>query len=194
MTENTRPEPELSEQDRIDLASIGVDPDTGEQSDAPDHALLDVWLKVLEPVEDVRAQRVPAGVAHRIIRSWPVLRYQETPAFHHRYHDHLLNLRGTLEHTLREHPTIRDYVGEDDAVENREHILRVLAEWDIYFDDVEREWDAAAEDSHIEIAALTDARGFVFGETGLVGHLAVIGLQVETDEYLELIQKIREEQ
>ena len=63
--------------------------------------------------------------------------------------------------------------------------------WRQHLMTAEREWDINSEGAAAELAALQDAAGFLFGPTGLVQHLDVIGFSL-TPEDMELMDDAAE--
>lgn len=182
----------LSEQDRADLASLGLGPDA--QDETPEqHSLLRVWSEVLSNIEDAAAEPVSMGVAGKIVAGWPQISFQETERYHELYHDYLLDVRSLLEATIADHPGAIDHMEADDIAENFEIYKALVISWNIRLDELEQAWRATDEDSHVVFAALVDARGFLFSRTGFAGHLEARGFTLDTEEIVEAIQIARGE-
>ena len=142
-----------------------------------DHTLLYVWREVLSNIEKIREERVSPVIANKIVSSWPKLAYQDVPAYHELYHGYLTEYRDTLDEVIKEFPGCFKHtapVGEEgsDAIENRAAYLELLFRWHSLNISFEHEWDAAADDSHVSIAAIADAAAFTIGPSGLTQHLA----------------------
>jgi hypothetical protein len=170
----------LTDQDKVDLERLGFDESGNPRND---RCLLTVWTEVLKSIEAVHDQPIPAVVAHKVVSTWPKLSYQDTVIYHDLYHSLLTEMRELLQDTIAEHPDALAWFGEDDARENRKLYIDLLVAWNVYLDQREQEWDAADETSHIQIAALVDARAFFFSTMGLAGHLNAIGFDVPDDEF-----------
>ncbi len=140
------------------------------------HTLLEIWREVLSNVEGSKAEKVTPIIANRIVGSWPKLSIQDTPAYHVLYHDFLLAARDILEAEIKSDPEALNNT-EDDAVENRQHYLNLLLEWQVEIMRWEAEWDAAADDAHISLAAIADAAAFITGQNGLLNHLSSINFE-----------------
>lgn len=176
MNENT--ENALSDQDEADLQSL--------LSDEPPtpRTLLETWREVLAGVEAAKAEKVGIALANRIVSVWPKLTYQDTPRYHERYHELLMELREILHTEIAVDPDCLKNV-DNDAVDNRAHYINLLFCWQVASLRWEHEWDPASPDAAIEIAAIGDATGFFFGkpgpdgrgQQGLVDHLGAINLE-----------------
>lgn len=187
MTENTNDEVQLSEQDVADLASIGIDAEPDEEK-APEFCVLNIWRELFTNVEKSRKEKVPMSAASRIVASWPKISFQETVVYHELYHSYLSSIGAFLDEVR---PAAFEFTGADDGVANREDYIALLVEWHIWLDFLKNSWDAADPQSHIQAAALVDAGGFVFNETGLLGHLGAIGFQLDEPTFM---QRVRDEQ
>lgn len=184
MTEN------LTEQDKTDLRTLGVSP----EGEAPqDRCLLEVWHELMKSVDLVREQPIPALVAHKVVSSWPKLSYQDTARYHEVYHDILGQIRDLLDEQLTEHPSSTSFVGDEDMETNRQIYIDLLIGWNLLMDDMESDWRAGHPESHIQIAAIVDARAFVFSSTGLVGHLTALNFQLDDEEFLQLLTEAKED-
>ena len=183
MTENT--EPQLSEQDIADLEALGVAP----EPEVEQRSVLTLWRHIFSNVAEVRQQRVPMNTAMTVVSNWPKLSYQDVPVYHDVYHAYL-EAAGEF---LNEIPAEAfSFVGEDDGKENAEVYFDLLVDWHVYLDSIKESWNAADEDSHITLAALVDAGGFIFNATGLSGHLAAIGFQIDEPTFVAAVQAKRE--
>lgn len=181
----------LSPQDIADLAEFGFGPD-GEP--LKQRSLLRLWSEVLSNVEGNAEQPVSIGVAHRIVKGWSQISFQETPIYHQYYHEYLIDVRDILQEKIDANPGAIDFEDDDDLAENHGIYRELVIEWNILFDKLELAWVAEDPHSHIEFAALVDARGFVFSREGLAGHLEARGFTMSTEEVVEAIQAARGEQ
>lgn len=187
MTENVQ----LSDQDRTDLKNMGIDPGA---EDAPaERSLLTIWDEILKAGRRVGSDPIPMFVAAKVVASWPKLSYQDTVRYHELYHELLGTLHAALVEVIRTNPDAVNFVGLADAEENRELYIGLLVEWNLLLDDFEQNWSAASSQSHIEVAAVVDVRGFVFSDTGLAGHLGAIGFQLEDGEFFERLNAAKAE-
>jgi hypothetical protein len=178
MTENTTPQ--LTDQDKADLEKLGLD-ENGEPRQ--NRCLLIVWEALLADIEGILAKKIPANVAAKVVASWPKLSFQDTAQYHVQYHELLLELRETLHQVILDNPDALQWRDTDDAEKNRQVYIDLLISWHLFFDAVEADWDATDEDSHIQLAALVDARTFVFSSMGLAGHLNAIGFELQDEEF-----------
>lgn len=179
---------ELSEQDKADLKSIGIDP--GEEP--TQRSLLEVWRELLGNAEEVGRQDIPIHVAHKVVASWPFLTFQETQRYHVLYHDVLGEALDRLKEIIHEHPEALDFVGEDDAAHNYQLYIDALVSFHNLLDGYEVSWKATDEESHIWLAVLGDVRATIFSSTGMAGHLDAIGFSIENEDFAEAVKKSRE--
>ena len=152
-------------------------------------SVLDLWRHIFSNVEDVKAQGISMDGAQRAVATWPKLSYQDTPRYFELYHDYLLALRDLLAGVKAE---AFDFVGDDDGVENHEDYVNLLVEWHVCLDQIKEAWDAADPESHIQVAALVDVGGFVFNQTGLLGHLGAIGFDLDDEYFMGLVRAAKE--
>jgi len=169
-------------------------PEADEELGAPKYSLLKVWLELLSNVEEVKDQPIPMFVAHKVVNAWPKLSYQDTAVYHSLYHALLLDVRRILQEVVSEHEGCLDFEGDDDAEQNRPIYYELVVAWNVLLDQLELEWRATDEDSHITLAAMVDVRAFLFSRTGFAGHLEARGISFETEEIAEAIAAAREEQ
>jgi hypothetical protein len=184
-------EPTLSAQDVKDLESMGISADAEE---AQPRSLLEVWDEVLSNVLPSSETPIPMQVAHKVVRSWPFLSYQDTAVYHNLYHRYLLALIPPLKKVIAENPVALTYHGEEDGAQNHKHYVDLLVQWHLGFDQVEEAWRASDPESHIVLAAVVDARAMVFGHTGLVGHFDAIGFHVSDEEFAAALESAKEAQ
>ena len=180
----------LTEQDKADLARLGLNP----EEVATERCLLEVWAAVLDSVEGVGAKPIPINVAAKVVASWPALSYQDTKRYHELYHRVLGEARDLLTDLLQENPDAKSWVGDEDAEHNHGLYRDILVGWHNLLDDYEQEWRAEDEGSHIWVAVLIDVRAFFFSRMGFAGHLDSIGFSLTDGEFLEAVDKSREEQ
>lgn len=183
MTEN------LTDQDRADLKSMGIDPDAEQPQQ---RSLLVIWTELLKDVEKIAEEPITALVAHKVVSSWPKLSYQDTAIYHRRYHELVLEARDVLTDLVSDlEEGALERTGEDDVEGNAQAYLDLLVAWNLLLDEHEANWLAEDERSHIEIAALIDVRAFIFSDTGFAGQLAAIGFQLSNEEFFEALETAR---
>lgn len=180
-------ENQLTDQDVVDLHEIGIEA-------APARTLLAVWNEVFKSGKNVAAEPIPMMAAHKVTSSWPKVSYQDTVIYHRLYHEYLADLGTVLEETIAKHPEALKNVGAEDATENRELYVDLLIAWHLCFDARDEAWDAGDADSHIQVAAIVDARHFVFSDMGLAGHLGAIGFVLDDEEFLTRLVAAKAEQ
>lgn len=174
MSENSLP---MTEQDEQDLAFLHADDDIPSPAPAEKHTLLEIWTKILSEIEHGLETRVSPVIANKIVSSWPKLSYQDVADYHVRYHHKLKELRRYLTELVERHPEALKNI-DDDSEANHSLYVELISEWQNHIKAWENNWDAAAVDSHIELAAIADASAFYLGEMGLMGHLSSIGFQL----------------
>lgn len=179
----------ISEQDVADLEAMYSE-------DVPQNSLFKVWREIATNFEPSSKEPIPANVAHKIVVSWPKLTYQDTAVYHKLYHSYLMALIPPLDEVIAKHPEALEYHGAEDGEKNHDLYLNLLVEWHLTFDRVEESWRAEDIESHIQLAALIDARAFVFGATGFAGHLDSIQFQLSDVEFMAALEaaKAKEDQ
>ena len=187
MTEQTN-QPELSAQDKADLAALGVPAE-----EVTERTLLVLWADVLSNAEANADEPIPVGVASKTVASWPFLTFQETAIYHRLYHQVLGECYVELQEVIRDNPDALGWTGHDDGRENHKLYRELLVRWHMILDDHESAWRAEDEDSHIWVAVIADARAFFFSQMGLAGHLDVIGFSLTDGEFMDALQRAREE-
>jgi hypothetical protein len=161
----------LTEQDLKDIEGL-------QNANAPiTHTLLEMWRDVLSNIEGSAAEKVSPVIALKLVSSWPKLSFQEVPVYHKAYHEILMEGRNILDEVIRKHPGAFKNVAEvgtefSDAIANREAYIDILFEWQLLTLQLEAEWDASKDDSHIQLAAMVDAAALFSGEQGLIQHLS----------------------
>lgn len=184
MTENTTPL-ELTEQDKLDLSSIGFDVEGEEEAPVQQHTLLEIWAEILSNIDTARVEHIDPAEATRVLRKWGFLKMQEVGAYRKQYFDHLSGLRDVLTDLIAEHPKALLNT-ENDAEANHDLYLTLLLNWQLEAQAWSLEWDYADEDSHIVLAGLADAQEFVLGAQGLIAHLDHIGFDLTEEDTVDL--------
>jgi len=162
-----------------------------EALETPTLTLLDTWSNLLGNIEGERESRVSPALANKITTVWPKMSFQDVPRYFAAYYDHMELLREDLLDIIAENPEALEHV-EDDMEFNHELYLELLYRWQVRIGIWEHEWDAAAEDSHISIAAIADSTSFFVGPQGLVEHLTAAGFNFTDEERAALEQRLVE--
>ena len=153
-----------------------------EAAEAPEHALLKVWLMVLGNVEEALETRLSMAAVNNIVRTWPQIKVQEAMQYHRCYHEQLLKMRSILEAIVATDEECLDRIGEDDVQENRDLYLELLTEWQRQLVRWEVQWDPNDDDAHVVLAASLTVAEFFFGSQGLVHHLDLRGFVLSDAE------------
>ena len=162
--------------------------------------LLESWLSVLSNAEGARSERTtPSETIAALGRHANLLTLKDIPGYFDRYYELLIGaydiVRAQVEDNVR--AQVEDNVEalnvskEDDAELNWKHYANIYMLWRQHLMTAEREWDINSEGAAAELAALQDAAGFLFGPTGLVQHLDVIGFSL-TPEDIEMMETAAE--
>lgn len=180
-------QPTLSEQDKADIAGLGLPPE-----DTTVRCLLTIWAEVLSNVGAVGSQRIPVNVAAKVVASWPWLTFQETAIYHQLYHRVLGECGDLVIGVIADNPGATAWTAELDAENNHPLYKEILVGWHMLLEEYENDWDAEAEDSQIWLPVIADARAFFFSQMGFAGHLDSIGFKLDNDEFLEAVAKAQE--
>ena len=164
----------LTEQDEADLATLHAEP-------ATQRTLLEVWTHYMSNVDGSEEQKITAPVAMKVVSSWPFLVFADLPRYWEAYHGYLREARDTLAEVIAANPDCFENTAAD-ATDNHKVYCDLLVEWHKNVIRQQFEWDLTADPHGVEIAASADARNFVLGPKGMVGHLEAIQFQYTLEE------------
>ena len=154
--------------------------------------LLESWLSVLSNAEGARSERTtPSETIAALGRHANLLTLVDIPGYFDRYYELLIGAYDIVRAQVEDNVEALNVSKEDDAELNWKHYANIYMLWRQHLMTAEREWDINSEGAAAELAALQDAAGFLFGPTGLVQHLDVIGFSL-TPEDMELMDDAAE--
>ena len=154
--------------------------------------LLESWLSVLSNAEGARSERAtPSETIAALGRHANLLTLEEIPWYFDRYYELLIGAYDIVRAQVEDNVEALNVSKEDDAEVNWKHYANIYMLWRQHLMTAEREWDINSEGAAAELAALQDAAGFLFGPTGLVQHLDVIGFSL-TPEDIEMMETAAE--
>lgn len=154
--------------------------------------LLESWLSVLSNAEGARSERTtPSETIAALGRHANLLTLDDIPGYFDRYYELLIGAYDIVRAQVEDNVEALNVSKEDDAELNWKHYANIYMLWRQHLMTAEREWDINSEGAAAELAALQDAAGFLFGPTGLVQHLDVIGFSL-TPEDMELMDDAAE--
>lgn len=154
--------------------------------------LLESWLAVLSNAEGARSERItPSETIAALGRHANLLTLADIPRYFDRYYELLIGAYDIVRAQVEDNVEALNVSKEDDAELNWKHYANIYMLWRQHLMTAEREWDINSEGAAAELAALQDAAGFLFGPTGLVQHLDVIGFSL-TPEDMELMDDAAE--
>lgn len=154
--------------------------------------LLESWLSVLSNAEGARSERTtPSETIAALSRHANLLTLADIPRYFDRYYELLIGAYDIVRAQVEDNVEALNVSKEDDAELNWKHYANIYMLWRKHLMTAEREWDLNSEGAAAELAALQDAAGFLFGPTGLVQHLDVIGFSL-TPEDMELMDDAAE--
>ena len=154
--------------------------------------LLESWLSVLSNAEGARSERTtPSETIAALGRHANLLTLKDIPGYFDRYYELLIGAYDIVRAQVEDNVEALNVSKEDDAELNWKHYANIYMLWRQRLMTAEREWDINSEGAAAELAALQDAAGFLFGPTGLVQHLDVIGFSL-TPEDMELMDDAAE--
>lgn len=154
--------------------------------------LLESWLSVLSNAEGARSERTtPSETIAALGRHANLLTLDDIPWYFNQYYELLIGAYDIVRAQVEDNVEALNVSKEDDAELNWKHYANIYMLWRQRLMTAEREWDINSEGAAAELAALQDAAGFLFGPTGLVQHLDVIGFSL-TPEDMELMDDAAE--
>ena len=154
--------------------------------------LLESWLSVLSNAEGARDERIaPSETIAALSRHANLLTLNDIPAYFDRYYELLTGAYDIVRAQVEDNVEALNVSKEDDAELNWKHYANIYMLWRQHLMTAEREWDIDTAVAAAQLAALQDAAGFLFGPTGLVQHLDVIGFSL-TPEDMELMDDAAE--
>ena len=154
--------------------------------------LLESWLSVLSNAEGARDERItPSETIAALGRHANLLSLEDIPWYFDQYYQLLIGAYDIVRAQVEDNVEALNVSKEDDAELNWKHYANIYMLWRQHLMTAEREWDINSEGAAAELAALQDAAGFLFGPTGLVQHLDVIGFSL-TPEDMELMDDAAE--
>lgn len=154
--------------------------------------LIESWLSVLSNAEGARSERTtPSETIAALGRHANLLTLKDIPGYFDRYYELLIGAYDIVLAQVEDNVVALNGSKEDDAELNWKHYANIYMLWRQHLMTAEREWDINSEGAAAELAALQDSAGFLFGPTGLVQHLDVIGFSL-TPEDMELMETAAE--
>lgn len=154
--------------------------------------LLESWLSVLSNAEGARSERTtPSETIAALGRHANLLTLDDIPWYFNQYYELLIGAYDIVRAQVEDNAEALNVSKEDDAELNWKHYANIYMLWRQHLMTAEREWDINSDLAAAELAALQDAAGFLFGPTGLVQHLDVIGFSL-TPEDMELMDDAAE--
>lgn len=154
--------------------------------------LIESWLSVLSNAEGARSERTtPSETIAALGRHANLLTLKDIPGYFDRYYELLIGAYDIVLAQVEDNVEALNGSKEDDAELNWKHYANIYMLWRQHLMTAEREWDINSEGAAAELAALQDSAGFLFGPTGLVQHLDVIGFSL-TPEDMELMETATE--
>ena len=176
----------------MEAAMAAKENDGDSQAVEREITLLESWLSVLSNAEGARDERIaPSETIAALSRHANLLTLNDIPAYFDRYYELLIGAHNIVLAQVEDNIEALNVSKEDDAELNWKHYTNIYMLWRQHLVTAEHEWDINAESAAAELAALQDAAGFLFGPTGLVQHLDVIGFSL-TPEDMELMDDAAE--
>ena len=176
----------------MEAAMAAKENDGDSQAVEREITLLESWLSVLSNAEGARDERIaPSETIAALSRHANLLSLEEIPWYFDRYYELLIGAYDIVRAQVEDNVEALNVSKEDDAELNWKHYANIYMLWRQHLMTAEREWDINAPSAAAHLAALQDAAGFLFGPTGLVQHLDVIGFSL-TPEDMELMDAASE--
>lgn len=176
----------------MEAAMAAKENDGDSQAVEREITLLESWLSVLSNAEGARSERTtPSETIAALGRHANLLTLDDIPWYFNQYYELLIGAYDIVRAQVEDNVEALNVSKEDDAELNWKHYANIYMLWRQHLMTAEREWDINSEGAAAELAALQDAAGFLFGPTGLVQHLDVIGFSL-TPEDMELMDDAAE--
>ena len=176
----------------MEAAMAAKENDGDSQAVEREITLLESWLSVLSNAEGARGVRAtPSETIAGLSRHAGLLTLADIPAYFDRYYELLIGAYDIVRAQVEDNVEAVNVSKEDDAELNWKHYANIYMLWRQHLMTAEREWDIMTAVAAAQLAALQDAAGFLFGPTGLVQHLDVIGFSL-TPEDMELMDDAAE--
>lgn len=173
--------PDLSDKDRVDLASLGLRPDDEEMVY---HTILEAWREVLTPAAAERGKVVTPQWANRMLATYMGLEYRDMETFRDLYYDRINELLVILREEIASDPDCLNWATpEEDSVENSHHYKNLLLHWQLAILSWEMEWRCTDDDAAVSIAVLSEVHKMFLGAQGLTAWLENIKFEfTEADQ------------
>ena len=176
----------------MEAAMAAKENDGDSQAVEREITLLESWLSVLSNAEGARDERItPSETIAALGRHANLLTLPDVPWYFDRYYQLLIGAYDIVRAQVEDNVEAVNVSKEDDAELNWKHYANIYMLWRQHLMTAEREWNITDGFAAARLAALQDAAGFLFGPTGLVQHLDVIGFSL-TPEDMELMDDAAE--
>ena len=176
----------------MEAAMAAKENDGGSQAVEREITLLESWLSVLSNAEGAREERIaPSETIAALGRHANLLTLKDIPGYFNQYYELLIGAYDIVRAQVEDNVEALNVSKEDDAELNWKHYANIYMLWRQHLLAAVREWDINSGGAAAGLAALQDAAGFLFGPTGLVQHLDVIGFSL-TPEDMELMDDAAE--
>lgn len=172
---------EMTEQDVADLEALHNEPAAEKP---PYRPVLKTWQVLLtEAVTTESTQRVTAGWATRITAMYKELLYKDMEKFRDEFFEKIRTLlRALVEEIESDNECLKVEDQAADVAENSVHYKNLIFRWQSAILGWEQGWHCTDEDSHIEIATISEVHRMFFGEQGITSHLDGIGFHFTEDD------------
>ena len=156
-----------------------------------ERTLLELWQAVLSEENIAAGEKEPItiGTALRVISRYPELKYADIPEYMTVYYACLRWFASVLDNEIESNPGCFEHV-EDDAVENKPLYLNLIVLWQQLVLEWEAGWNPLREDAAVLVAAYADARAFVLGQEGMLGHLDQIGFEYSEADSISVAEAV----
>ena len=159
------------------------------------HPILQVWRKVLDNIEDQRAEKVTPQWATRITSTYREVNFADMLEVQTRLYDKLEQLRDLLDVEIGklDHPFESITSAAEDLEFYEKHYKALLREWQLAFLGWELDWDCTDQHAAADIAAFGEVYTMIFGNQsrpGLTAYLDNIKLEITEADQAETIEAL----
>jgi hypothetical protein len=189
MSNDKNEDVELTTQDQMDLAALGVT--TGDEPEF--HPILESWRELLKPAKDEADAKITPQYANRIVQTYSDITFSEMNHFRDLYYARILELEQVLLDVIAsDDQCLLVTSPEEDKEKNSRHYKTLLLEWQKHFLLWELSWDTMDEDAGVQIGVFGELHKMFFGDVSVTAHLQNIQFEFTDQDRAEVAVALQE--